>query len=91
MNSISNRVEDDATFLGATPKIKRAVGPELIKWNNLGATRLEQNLWTTFIYFLSWLILFGTITAIVRIRNLTSSVRIDCAGVTNLNEIIKDL
>lgn len=62
--------KDANQFLGKDLKIKRAVVPELIRWENLGATKAEQTFWTIVMVIATYALLLVTITCIVRIRNL---------------------
>ena len=58
--------------------IKRAVGPDLVIWENLGVTYIQRLFYTVIVVFLSWLILLVTAFSLAKIRNLKRRELISC-------------
>jgi len=54
-------------FKDAILKFKRAVGPDLIHWENLSVSNVTRGLWTLLIYFLTLVCLLGVIIGIILI------------------------
>jgi len=52
-------------FKDAILKFKRAVGPDLIHWENLSVSKVTRGLWTLLIYFLTLVCLVGVVIGII--------------------------
>ena len=78
-------------FLNSRPVINRAVGPDLVIWENLGVTYIQRLFYTVIVVFLSWLILLVTAFSLAKIRNLKRRELISCDDIQSVQQMIDDL
>lgn len=64
---VSNFLNPYLRFKDSILGFKRAVGPDLIHWENLSVSKITRNLWTLLIYCLSLVCLVVVIIGIMLI------------------------
>jgi hypothetical protein len=64
---VSNFLNPHLRFKDSILGFKRAVGPDLIHWENLSVSKITRNLWTLLIYCLSLVCLVVVIIGIMLI------------------------
>jgi hypothetical protein len=64
---VSNLLNPSLRFRDSILSFKRAVGPDLIHWENLSVSKITRSLWTLLIYCLSLVCLIGVIIGIMLI------------------------